>query len=305
MNFKKYIAGFMLVLVGIGVGVVATTLTQTVAAANSILPISFEYHGMRLEISSTDNGILIREYSEGQTEGRFIEVRPVMYGMTNPPTPIPDILVGNFDFRQPDGTGVHMLINRNKAVTITDFEDGNIVNRYAISYEDGGIRLNRVDTGRRIYIGDGMSVTQAPDFSQGSVHRAVFMHEDGSIDVVENRWSGNPEDDHEYVRVVTVAADGHVFRGQFEAIELYDENAVEEMRRQIEERNMTIPSPINQPPLAPQPLMRLVIGEELPNGMGAAVIIDDRTFVPLRYVSEMLGATVRWDSVHSAVYIYQ
>ena len=49
----------------------------------------------------------------------------------------------------------------------------------------------------------------------------------------------------------------------------------------------------------------LVIGEALPDGMGTAIIVDDRTLVPTRYVSEMLGATVRWDDVRSVVYIYR
>ena len=33
-------------------------------------------------------------------------------------------------------------------------------------------------------------------------------------------------------------------------------------------------------------------------------ITNDRTFVPLRYVSEILGAEVRWNEVTRAVYIY-
>ena len=50
--------------------------------------------------------------------------------------------------------------------------------------------------------------------------------------------------------------------------------------------------------------LQLVIDEPLPDGMGTAVIVDSRTFVPLRYVSEELGAVVRWDSDARAVYIY-
>lgn len=42
----------------------------------------------------------------------------------------------------------------------------------------------------------------------------------------------------------------------------------------------------------------------LPDGMGSAVIRDDRVFVPIRYVAEVLGATARWDGENSAVYIY-
>ena len=49
----------------------------------------------------------------------------------------------------------------------------------------------------------------------------------------------------------------------------------------------------------------LTIGVPLPDGMGVAEIVDNRTFVPVRYVSEVLGADVRWDSVNRAVYIYQ
>jgi len=42
----------------------------------------------------------------------------------------------------------------------------------------------------------------------------------------------------------------------------------------------------------------------LPGGMGMPMIVNDRIFVPTRYVSEMLGAQVRWDEVYRAVYVY-
>jgi|GEM_PF-4302124 len=48
----------------------------------------------------------------------------------------------------------------------------------------------------------------------------------------------------------------------------------------------------------------LTIGYPLPNQMGMAVIVNDRTFVPLRYIAEILGAEVRWDEAALAVYIY-
>ncbi|MCL2223863.1 MAG: glycoside hydrolase family 11 protein [Defluviitaleaceae bacterium] len=49
---------------------------------------------------------------------------------------------------------------------------------------------------------------------------------------------------------------------------------------------------------------QLTIGVELPDGMGTAEIVEGRTFVPVRYVSEILGATIGWDAVSRAVYIY-
>ena len=48
----------------------------------------------------------------------------------------------------------------------------------------------------------------------------------------------------------------------------------------------------------------VTIDAPLPGGMGTAVMQNDRTFVPVRYVSEVLGAEVRWDDVNRAVYIY-
>ena len=42
---------------------------------------------------------------------------------------------------------------------------------------------------------------------------------------------------------------------------------------------------------------------ELAVGMGVSVIVDDRTFVPVRYVAEMLGAYVEWDAKNYAAYI--
>jgi len=49
----------------------------------------------------------------------------------------------------------------------------------------------------------------------------------------------------------------------------------------------------------------LGIDVPLPDDMGVAVIIDGHTFVPARYVSEVLGATVRWDRENQAVYVYK
>jgi len=51
-------------------------------------------------------------------------------------------------------------------------------------------------------------------------------------------------------------------------------------------------------------VISLVIDVPLPGGMGVPVIIDNRTFVPLRYVSETLGVITRWESGTQAVYIY-
>ncbi len=49
----------------------------------------------------------------------------------------------------------------------------------------------------------------------------------------------------------------------------------------------------------------VIIGEELANGMGKAEIRDNRTFVPIRYIAEQLGANVVWDGEAKQVYIYQ
>jgi len=49
--------------------------------------------------------------------------------------------------------------------------------------------------------------------------------------------------------------------------------------------------------------LKIVLNQPLPNGMGAAVIKDDRLFVPVRYVSEQLGATVGWDKAERSVVI--
>ena len=47
----------------------------------------------------------------------------------------------------------------------------------------------------------------------------------------------------------------------------------------------------------------LQVDTPLPDGMGTPVIINDRTFVPVRYVGEMLGAYVQWAEFSRAVYI--
>ena len=50
--------------------------------------------------------------------------------------------------------------------------------------------------------------------------------------------------------------------------------------------------------------LELPIGVELAGGMGTPIIVEGRTFVPLGFIAEALGATPRWDSAASAAYIY-
>ena len=48
----------------------------------------------------------------------------------------------------------------------------------------------------------------------------------------------------------------------------------------------------------------LVVGVSLPGGMGVPVLINGRVLVPLRYVSEVIGAEVRFDGDNAAAYVY-
>jgi len=47
------------------------------------------------------------------------------------------------------------------------------------------------------------------------------------------------------------------------------------------------------------------MGVALPDGLGMPVMLSDRVFVPLRYVSQMIGAEAFWDSTNRAVYVWQ
>jgi len=50
----------------------------------------------------------------------------------------------------------------------------------------------------------------------------------------------------------------------------------------------------------------LYVGVPLPDSMGTPVLLQDRVFVPLRYVAETLGALdIRWDEDNNAAYVYQ
>ena len=49
----------------------------------------------------------------------------------------------------------------------------------------------------------------------------------------------------------------------------------------------------------------LAVDTPLPDGMGTPIILNGRTLVPVRYVSEILGAVVEWDDTESAVYIHK
>ena len=42
--------------------------------------------------------------------------------------------------------------------------------------------------------------------------------------------------------------------------------------------------------------LSIALNQPLPDNMGKAVIVRDRLFVPVRYVSEQLGAKVDWDA---------
>lgn len=47
----------------------------------------------------------------------------------------------------------------------------------------------------------------------------------------------------------------------------------------------------------------VVVDRPLPGGMGTPTIVEDRTFVPVRFVAENLGAEVDWDGAAQAVII--
>jgi len=48
----------------------------------------------------------------------------------------------------------------------------------------------------------------------------------------------------------------------------------------------------------------MTINQPLPGGMGTPVIVEGRTFVPLAYIANEMGATARWDGAARAAYIY-
>jgi hypothetical protein len=59
-------------------------------------------------------------------------------------------------------------------------------------------------------------------------------------------------------------------------------------------------------PLNPgRPVHSLTVGVPLPQGMGVPVLKDGRVFIPVRYVAEVIGAEVRWDSENQAIYVYR
>jgi hypothetical protein len=51
--------------------------------------------------------------------------------------------------------------------------------------------------------------------------------------------------------------------------------------------------------------LTIQIDQPLPNDMGTAVIKNDRTYVPIRYISENFGAQVNWDALTRSVEIRQ
>jgi len=49
--------------------------------------------------------------------------------------------------------------------------------------------------------------------------------------------------------------------------------------------------------------LKIALNQPLPDNMGTAVLVDDRLFVPVRYVSEQLGAQIDWDAAAKTVTI--
>ena len=47
--------------------------------------------------------------------------------------------------------------------------------------------------------------------------------------------------------------------------------------------------------------LKITVNQPLPDNMGTAVIVKDRLFVPIRYISEQLGAMVSWDVITKTV----
>jgi len=50
--------------------------------------------------------------------------------------------------------------------------------------------------------------------------------------------------------------------------------------------------------------LRLPMGQPLPYGLGVPVMQSGRVFVPMRYVSQLIGAGVFWDAANRAVYVF-
>ena len=48
-------------------------------------------------------------------------------------------------------------------------------------------------------------------------------------------------------------------------------------------------------------VVTLVVDQPLPNGLGTPVINNDRTFVPLLFVAEALGAGIEWDGATQSI----
>ncbi|MCL1997370.1 MAG: copper amine oxidase N-terminal domain-containing protein, partial [Turicibacter sp.] len=51
--------------------------------------------------------------------------------------------------------------------------------------------------------------------------------------------------------------------------------------------------------------LQIPLDTPLPDGLGMPSIVNDRAFVPLRYIAENLGVQVEWDGVNQAIYIRQ
>jgi hypothetical protein len=49
--------------------------------------------------------------------------------------------------------------------------------------------------------------------------------------------------------------------------------------------------------------LKITSGQQLAGDMGTAALVDDRLFVPVRYISEYFGANVDWDANTQTVII--
>ena len=227
MLYKKYLFNLTLLLIGIFIGIIITKIP-----INKKIVIVNEHHGTRFEILPANYGIIIHEYMpwgktriieiyntifirdySGSSQGkRYIEIRPLLYSWSFPVSPLPDIVIANYNFKESNESGTHFIITKNESITISESENGYIIERFHISYNDRNIRVSNIDIGKCINFEDGMYVYQAPEPNERRIYRPVYIYGDGIIEVVEYKlpdiWPGNLNEERKQVVIASMNPEG-------------------------------------------------------------------------------------------------
>ncbi|MCL2225319.1 MAG: copper amine oxidase N-terminal domain-containing protein [Defluviitaleaceae bacterium] len=185
------------------------------------------------------------------------------------------------DFQPRDGDAANTAAANN--VRVRDREYHEFIIFFYDSREEGGMMNAMWTNGVTKYVYDLMAATNRPvahGMPAGGI-RLIIGYRNFTVGGVEHRSDAVP----------FISVDGRTMV----PLRIVAEGLGAEVEWDGDTRTVTV--------LSDGETLRLPVGVPLPDGMGTPVIVNDYTFVPVRYISEKLGADVSWNELAQAVYI--